>query len=97
MAAVIGIFIYLAFQVLLGIWLSKRISSESDYLVAGRKLGIGLTTFGIFATWFAAEGVISASGAAFEEGMSAITTDHLAWGVGVIFLGIFFCCCTQKT
>jgi len=90
LAAVIGIFIYLGFQILLGIWLSKKIATESDYLVAGRKLGFGLTTFGVFAIWFAAEGVLSTSGAAFQEGIPSITTDHLAWGVGVILLGIFF-------
>ncbi len=90
MVIVISIFIYLVFQVFLGIWLSRNIASEFDYVVAGRSLGYTLTTFGIFATWFAAEGIMSASGAVFKGGIPAITGEHITWAIGILVLGIFF-------
>ena len=72
MLIILGIFGYLLLQVLLGIWLSRGISSETDYVIAGRKLGYTLTTFGIFATWFAAEGIISVTGEVFENGLPLV-------------------------
>lgn len=48
MLLILGIAVYLLLQIDLGIWLSKRISDETDYIVAGRNLGYGLTMFGAF-------------------------------------------------
>ncbi len=90
MVIIISIFAYLIFQVILGLWISRNIASESDYVLAGRSLGYTLTTFGIFATWFAAEGIMSATGAVYEGGIPAITAEHITWAFGIIVLGIFF-------
>jgi len=90
MIIVIGIFIYLILQVFIGLWLSRNISNEIDYLVAGRNLGYTLTTFGIFATWFTAEGVLSVSGEVFENGLPLITDDYFTWVIGIFALGLIF-------
>ena len=58
-----GILGYLVLQFGIGIYVSRRIRTESDYIVAGRRLGYGLTTFTIFATWFGAESTIGSAGA----------------------------------
>ena len=52
LAAVMG---YVALQLVLGAWVSRRITTESDYLLAGRGLGFGMATLSLFATWFGAE------------------------------------------
>jgi SSS family solute:Na+ symporter len=54
---------YMLIQLAIGVWVSRRIHTESDYLVAGRRLGYGLTTFSIFATWFGAETVVGSADA----------------------------------
>ena len=36
---------YMVLQFGIGVWVSRRIQSESDYLLAGRNLGLGLATF----------------------------------------------------
>ncbi len=90
MLIVIGILAYMVLQILIGLWVSRKISSETDYLVAGRNLGYTLTTFGIFATWFAAEGLLSVSGEVFENGLPLITDDYLTWAIGILVLGLFF-------
>jgi len=60
---------YLGAQLAIGVWVSPRIHTEDDYLVAGRKLGYPLTTFSIFATWFGAETCIASAGRAHEQGV----------------------------
>ena len=45
----------------IGVAVSKRIRTESDYLVAGRSLGPVLAAFSVFATWFGAETTATAS------------------------------------
>jgi len=90
MYIVLGIFAYMALQILIGVWVSRKISNETDYLIAGRNLGYTLTTFGIFATWFAAEGLLSVSGEVFQNGLPLITDDYLTWAIGILVLGLFF-------
>jgi Na+/proline symporter len=50
-----AILAYLAIQFGIGIWASRRVRTEDDYLIAGRRLGYPLAIFTIFATWFGAE------------------------------------------
>ena len=61
---------YLALQISIGVWISRRIRNESDYLLAGRSLGYTLATFSIFATWFGSETIIGSAGNAFRDGIS---------------------------
>ena len=66
-----SIVIYVLLQVLIGIWASKRVSSQTDFIVAGRSLGFGLATLTIFSTWFGAETIVGAAGSAYEYGLGA--------------------------
>ncbi|HMW35965.1 MAG TPA: sodium:solute symporter family protein [bacterium] len=86
----IGILLYVALQLLIGVFVSRKIHSESDYLLAGRSLGMGLATFSIFATWFGAETCIGTAGAAYESGWAGVKADPFGYGVCVLIVGIFF-------
>ncbi|MCK6543815.1 sodium:solute symporter family protein [bacterium] len=86
----IGILSYVALQLLIGVFVSRKIHSESDYLLAGRSLGMGLATFSIFATWFGAETCIGTAGAAYESGWAGVKADPFGYGVCVLIVGIFF-------
>ena len=86
----VAILIYLVAQVALGAWVSRRIGTEADYLVAGRRLGYGLTTFSMFATWFGAETVISGAGRAYERGFSLNSPEPFGYGLCLILLGGIF-------
>jgi Na+/proline symporter len=87
LAAVIG---YLILQLGIGVWVSRRISSESDYLVAGRQLGMSLATFSIFATWFGAETVLGSAGTTLREGVSAASAEPFGYGLCLILMGLIF-------
>ena len=86
----IGIIIYIVFQLLVGFIVSRSIHTENDYLLAGRKLGYILATFSIFATWFGAESCIGTAGAAYENGLAGVTADPFGYGVCLILMGLFF-------
>ena len=89
-AVVIGILAYVLLQLIVGAVVSRRIHSESDYLIAGRRLGYALATFTIFATWFGAETCIGAAGAIAEDGLAGGAADPFGYGLCLLFMGLVF-------
>ena len=87
LAAVIA---YMLVQLGIGVWASRRIASESDYLLAGRRLGYPLMTFSIFATWFGAETIVGSAGTAYEEGVSLGSAEPFGYGLCLIVMGLIF-------
>jgi Na+/proline symporter len=84
----IGILVYLVLQFALGLAVSRRIASESDYLLAGRRLGLGLAAFSIFATWFGAETIVGAAGSIYTDGLSGGSADPFGYGLCLVVLGL---------
>ncbi len=87
LAALLG---YLAVQLAVGAWASRRVRSEDDYLVAGRRLGPGLATFSIFATWFGAETCIGAAGRAHARGLSSTSAEPFGYGLCLLVMGAIY-------
>jgi Na+/proline symporter len=67
---------------------SRHIASESDYLLAGRRLGLGLAAFSIFATWFGAETIVGAAGKIYTNGLSGGSADPFGYGLCLVVLGV---------
>lgn len=84
-----ALLLFLVLQLGIGVWLSRRIASEGDYLVGGRKLGYTLATFSIFATWFGAETVIGSSASIYGEGISLASAEPFGYGLCLILMGAF--------
>jgi SSS family transporter len=89
-ATLLGISVYIIAQLLVGAWVARRIRTEDDYLVAGRRLGYPLAIFTIFATWFGAETCIGAAGAIYEDGLSGGSADPFGYGVCLLLMGAVF-------
>jgi Na+/proline symporter len=85
-----ALLLYLVLQLGIGVWVSRRIATESDYLVAGRQLGYPLAIFSIFATWFGAETMIGAAGTTYREGMSIASAEPFGYGLCLILMGLVF-------
>ena len=85
-----AVLLYLAAQLGIGVWVSRRIASESDYLLAGRSLGPLLLTFSLFATWFGAETIVGSAGTTFGEGVSLASAEPFGYGLCLILLGAVF-------
>jgi Na+/proline symporter len=84
----IGIGVYLLVQFALGLAVSRHIASERDYLIAGRRLGVGLAAFSIFATWFGAETVVGAAGSIYSDGLVGGSADPFGYGLCLVVLGL---------
>jgi len=84
-----ALLLFLCLQFGIGVWISRRIASEGDYLVAGRKLGYTLATFSIFATWFGAETVIGSSASIYNEGISLASAEPFGYGLCLVLMGAF--------
>jgi Na+/proline symporter len=79
---------FLTVQLGIGVWVSRRIASEGDYLLGGRRLGYLLTTFTLFATWFGAETVVSSSGMVLTDGISLRNAEPFGYGLCLILSGV---------
>jgi Na+/proline symporter len=88
--ALLGISLYMVVQFGIGVWVSRRIRTESDYILAGRRLGYGLATFSIFATWFGAETVMGAAGLAYRNGVSLGSAEPFGYGLCLLLMGLVF-------
>lgn len=87
-APLIGICLYIALQFAIGIWVSRRIKLESDYILAGRQLGTALAAFSVFATWFGAETVLGSAGRVYADGLSGAQGEPFAYGFAIILMGL---------
>ena len=82
--------LYLVVQFGIGIWVSRRIRTEADYILAGRNLGYLLATFSIFATWFGAETIVGSAGRAYREGISLASAEPFGYGLCLLVAGLVF-------
>jgi len=87
LAAMIG---YVLAQFAVGVWVSRRVKSETDYILAGRSLGPLLVAFSVFATWFGAEAIVATSAEVFDKGISGALVDPFAYGLAVIAAGLLY-------
>lgn len=86
----VGVAAYISAQLLVGAWVARRIRTEDDYLVAGRRLGYPLAIFTIFATWFGAETCIGAAGRVYESGLSGGSADPFGYALCLLLMGAVF-------
>jgi SSS family solute:Na+ symporter len=89
-AVLIGIIGYVGLQILIGAWVARRVATETDYMLAGRSLGVGLASASIFATWFGAEVVIGAASRVYTDGISGAHAEPFAYAAGIIIMGLMF-------
>lgn len=86
----IGILAYIGVSLVIGLLVSRKVHSESDYLIAGRQLGYLLTTFSIFATWFGAETCVGAAASIYDKGLSGGNADPFGYTICLLLMAIIF-------
>jgi SSS family transporter len=82
--------LYMILMLLIGFWARRKIQSTKDYIIAGGKMGWGLSIGTIFATWFGAETCMGSSRTASEEGILGVIADPFGAALCLIFAGLFF-------
>jgi Na+/proline symporter len=87
LVAIVG---YVLVQFAVGTWVSRRMPSEADYILAGRRLGTVLVTFSVFATYFGAEAIVASGGAVYDNGLAGALVDPVGYAAAIIIVGVFF-------
>lgn len=86
----IGVLGYVLLQLAVAFVVARRIRTEDDYFVAGRRLGWVLASSSVFATWFGAETCISAAGQVYADGLTRTSVEPFAYGVCLLVMGAVF-------
>ncbi|MBT8419389.1 MAG: sodium:solute symporter family protein [Gammaproteobacteria bacterium] len=84
----LAILAYLFLQLGIGVWASRRVHGETDYLIAGRKLGLLLVTFSLFSTWFGAETVMGSAAAIAEQGIAGGRADPFGYALCLLAMAL---------
>ncbi len=85
-----SVLLYLAITIAIGLFAARYVSNSKDYLVAGRKLPLYITTATVFATWFGAETVLSVSATFARDGLGGVIADPFGSSFCLIFVAAFF-------
>jgi SSS family transporter len=87
---VLFIALFFAIRLVIGIWASRRVEDDVDYVVAGRRLPIHMAAASIMATWFAAETLMGASETAYDYGFQGVVFDPFGAAMCLFISGAFF-------
>lgn len=76
--------------VFIGIWASRRVRTSTDYVNAGRRLPLMLSSAALFALWFGSETLFGATSSFLEKGVLGIIEDPLGGVLCLILFGAIF-------
>ena len=88
-AILLAILAYVLVQFCIGVWLSRDLRNDTDYIVAGRSLTLPLVMFPVFATFFGSEALTATSAAVYEKGLAGAFVDPFCYGAAIIIVGLF--------
>lgn len=88
MLLTLGLVCYVLVQFAIGVWVSRRTTSDTDYILAGRALGPVLVAFSVFATWFGAEAIVATTGEVYKNGLAGALIDPFAYAAAVFLSGL---------
>jgi len=86
----IGVGIYVALMLAVGVYASKKNDTAADFIVAGRRMPMFLCTATIIATWFGGGTMMGSSGAAYDDGLLGVIADPFGSSLALILIGLFF-------
>lgn len=92
-----GLVVYLAIMLAIGLYASRRVEGSADFVVAGRRLGIWLSTGTLAATWFGGGLCIGAASAAYSGGFLAVIADPFGAALCLFLAGLFYVRALRRT
>ena len=79
-----AVMIYLAFLVGLGLYKSRSVKNQTDFMVAGRKVPTILLVGTLLSTWIGSGSIIAGAGLAYNRGISELWGSAGAWTAIVV-------------
>jgi SSS family solute:Na+ symporter/sodium/proline symporter len=81
-----SILAYLFFLIIVGAIRSRKVATQDDFIVAGRKLPTFVLVGTLLATWIGSGSIIGGAGLAYKKGLPALWFSFGAWlGMGLLF------------
>jgi len=82
----IGIVVYVAFLLGIGIYKSRFVKTQDDFMVAGRKTSAIFLAGTLICTWIGSGSLFGSAGLGFREGFSALWMSAGAWvGISIVY------------
>lgn len=85
-----SIIAYLLLNLGIGLWASRKITTTTDFVLAGRRLPLFLAASATFATWFGSETIMGAPTEFIEKGVLGVIEDPFGAALCLFLVGIFF-------
>ena len=86
----IGVGLYVAAMLAVGIYVAGKSKSMSDFAVGGRNMSLSVCSISIVATWFGAGPMMSSAAAAYSGRTLELLRDPIVSGVSLLIAGFFF-------
>ena len=87
---IISVTLYLIVTLLIGALSSFFVKNSTDYVLAGRRLPLYLSSSALFATWFGSETILGASSQFVHKGILGIIEEPLGAALCLFLVGGFF-------
>ena len=87
---IIGLVVYMACLLGIGWYASRKVDDESDFLVAGRRLGFFLSMGALVATWYGAGTTMGSAGNVYLFGIPGVLFDPFGAALCLVIVGLFF-------
>jgi Na+/proline symporter len=72
---------YVAIQLGIGFWASRRVQTQEDFFLAGRNMPMAIAGLSLFATWFGAETIIGSTGAIADGGLAGARAEPFGYAI----------------
>jgi len=86
----IGVGVYVAVMLAVGIYASGKSASMSDFAVGGRNMSLTVCSISIMATWFGSGPMMGSAAAAYAGNTLEVLRDPVVSGVSLLIAGFFF-------
>lgn len=86
----IGVVIYVAVMLAVGLLVAGKSASMSDFAVGGRNMSLTVCSISIVATWFGSGPMMGSAAAAYAGNTLEVLRDPFVSGVSLLIAGFFF-------
>ena len=81
------VMLYMLATIAIGLYAATRVSSTSDFALAGRSLPLPMVITATFATWFGSETILGLPGRFIESGIVGVIEEPFGSGMALILVG----------
>lgn len=85
----ISLMVYMLVMYTVGYLAQRRVNNVYDYVLAGRRLPVSLTSITIIATWFGAESLMTTADEVAQQGWRRALLDPIGISICLVLTGLF--------